>query len=137
ALHLDPASAPQQRRRSGRTGPEPVNRGDVHLPITRGSPTTATMRWPIALRRVRPKAMTSPLERMRTSPYRLVYTGEEAANLLALSRSNMYERVRVGDVDSIRLGRRLFITEPTVTDLIGIHPPTPAELAQQRKSRRA
>ena len=64
---------------------------------------------------------------MNRSPFRLLYTVEEVADLLGMSRSSMYERIRVGDVASVRLGRRLFVTAETVTAITGVQPPSPAE----------
>jgi excisionase family DNA binding protein len=69
---------------------------------------------------------------MRTSRDRLVYTVEEAAGMLGVARSTMYELVRVGDVPSIRMGRRVFITAPTIAALTGVTPPAPAELVARR-----
>ncbi len=86
------------------------------------------------LRGVRLNSIVGPSVRMRTSTCRLVYTVEEVADLLGFARSTMYERVRAGDIASVRLGRRLFITAPTVTALIGVQPPMPAELTQQRRA---
>jgi excisionase family DNA binding protein len=69
---------------------------------------------------------------MRTSRDRLVYTVEEAAGLLGVARSTMYELVRVGEVPSIRIGRRVFVTAPAIAALTGVTPPSPAELAARR-----
>ena len=40
---------------------------------------------------------------------KLVYTVEEAGNLLGLGRSGAYEAVRRGDIPTIRIGRRILI----------------------------
>jgi excisionase family DNA binding protein len=69
---------------------------------------------------------------MQTSRDRLVYTVEEAAGLLGVARSTMYELVRVGEVPSIRVGRRVFITAPAIAALTGVTPPSPAELVARR-----
>jgi excisionase family DNA binding protein len=69
---------------------------------------------------------------MRTSRDRLVYTVDEASGLLGVARSTMYELVRVGDVPSIRIGRRVFITAPAIAALTGVTPPSPAELVARR-----
>jgi excisionase family DNA binding protein len=74
---------------------------------------------------------------MRTSRDRLVYTVEEAAGLLGVARSTMYELVRGGDVPSIRIGRRVFITAPAITALTGVTPPSPAELMARRAAEAA
>jgi excisionase family DNA binding protein len=69
---------------------------------------------------------------MGTSRDRLVYTVEEAAGLLGVARSTMYELLRVGEVPSIRMGRRVFITAPAIAALTGVAPPSPAELVARR-----
>jgi excisionase family DNA binding protein len=69
---------------------------------------------------------------MGTSRDRLVYTVEEAAGLLGVARSTMYELVRVGEVPSVRVGRRVFVTAPTIAAFTGVTPPSPAELVARR-----
>jgi excisionase family DNA binding protein len=59
---------------------------------------------------------------------RLTCTVEESAALLGLARSTMYELVRSGDVTSIRLGRRILVTRPTLEALLGFEPPSPSEM---------
>ena len=39
----------------------------------------------------------------------LTYSVEEVAALLGIARNNAYERVRAGDIPSIRMGRRYLI----------------------------
>ena len=39
----------------------------------------------------------------------LTYSVEEVAEMLGIARNNAYERVRRGDIPSIRMGRRLLI----------------------------
>ena len=39
----------------------------------------------------------------------LTYTVDEVAVLLGIGRNNAYERVRSGDIPSIRMGRRYLI----------------------------
>jgi excisionase family DNA binding protein len=46
---------------------------------------------------------------MLTQPTTLVYTIREAASLLTLGRSSMYNAVRNGSIPSVKLGRRLLI----------------------------
>ena len=46
---------------------------------------------------------------MLTQPTTLVYTIQEAAILLNLGRSSMYQAVRNGSIPSVKLGRRLLI----------------------------
>ncbi len=57
-----------------------------------------------------------------------LYTVTEAARLVGVGRSTMYELVQRGEVASLRLGRKLLITRPTLEGLLGFTPPTPAEL---------
>jgi len=56
----------------------------------------------------------------------------EAAELLGVGRSTMYELVHRGEVASIRLGRKVLITRSTLEALLGFTPPTPAELAERQ-----
>jgi excisionase family DNA binding protein len=74
---------------------------------------------------------------MRTSRDRLVYTVDEASGLLGVARSTMYELVRVGEVPSIRIGRRVFVTAPAISAITGVTPPTPAELVARRAAEAA
>jgi excisionase family DNA binding protein len=39
----------------------------------------------------------------------LTYSVEDVAKLLGIARNNAYERVRAGDIPSIRMGRRYLI----------------------------
>lgn len=39
----------------------------------------------------------------------LTYSVEEVAKLLGIARNNAYERVRAGDIPSIRMGKRLLV----------------------------
>ena len=61
-----------------------------------------------------------------------LYTVIEAARLLGVGRSTMYDLVRRGEVSSLRLGRKVLITRPTLEALLGYEPPTPSELAAER-----
>jgi excisionase family DNA binding protein len=82
-----------------------------------------------ATRRVRGKDET-----MDRNVVRGLYTVLEAAQLTGVGRSTMYELVRRGDVPSVRLGRKVLITRPTLEALLGCPPPTPAELATHRRN---
>lgn len=66
--------------------------------------------------------------------FRLTYTVEEAAALVGVARSTMYELVRSGEVGSVRVGRRVFVTAPTIEALTGVTPPSPADLAVRRST---
>ncbi len=39
----------------------------------------------------------------------LTYSVEDVARLLGIARNNAYERVRCGDIPSIRMGRRYLV----------------------------
>jgi excisionase family DNA binding protein len=59
---------------------------------------------------------------------RLTYTVEEAGALIGVSRSTMYELVRSGEVASVRVGARRFVTAPTIEAITGVTPPPPSAL---------
>ncbi|MEZ5280564.1 MAG: helix-turn-helix domain-containing protein [Acidimicrobiales bacterium] len=63
---------------------------------------------------------------------RLVYSVSEAAELLGIGRSTAYELVARGELPSVAIGRRRVITRPTLTELLGVEPPLPAELDAAR-----
>ena len=65
---------------------------------------------------------------------RLVYTVTEAAEPLGIGRSTAYELVARGDLVTVRLGRRVVVTRPTLTALLGFEPPLPGELDALRAS---
>lgn len=71
---------------------------------------------------------------MNGSNVRGLYTVIEAARLLGVGRSTMYELVQRGEVSSLRLGRKVLITRTTLEELLGFTPPTPAELAAERRA---
>ena len=56
---------------------------------------------------------------------RMMYTVDEAAELLGVSRSTAYELIRRGELDAVRLGGRRLIGPPTLERLIGERPPPP------------
>lgn len=49
---------------------------------------------------------------------RLTLTVDEAADLLGISRSLAYELVRVGELPSLRLGRRILIPRRVIYELV-------------------
>ncbi|MFZ0173013.1 MAG: helix-turn-helix domain-containing protein [Acidimicrobiales bacterium] len=49
---------------------------------------------------------------------RLVYTVEEAAKLLGISRTFAYEAVQRGDIPSMRIGRRILVPKAALTRLL-------------------
>ncbi len=69
---------------------------------------------------------------MASGELRLVYTVAEAAELLGIGRSTAYEYVASGDLATSRIGSRLVVTRPTLTELLGVEPPLPAELDAAR-----
>ena len=63
---------------------------------------------------------------------RLVYTVTEAAELLGIGRSTAYELVARDELATVRLGSRVFVTRPTLTEILGFEPPLPGELDAAR-----
>ncbi|MDA8366480.1 MAG: helix-turn-helix domain-containing protein [Actinomycetota bacterium] len=53
------------------------------------------------------------------TPQRLVFTVDEAAYLLSISRGLAYELVARGELPSIRLGRRIVIPRVVLEELTG------------------
>ena len=51
-------------------------------------------------------------------PERLVYTVAEAGKLLGLSRNLTYESIRMGQIPSIRVGRRILIPRAALIRLL-------------------
>ena len=49
---------------------------------------------------------------------RLVWTVEEAAGMLGISRAHAYELVARGELPHVRLGRRVVIPKHAITSLI-------------------
>ncbi len=69
---------------------------------------------------------------MAAGDLRLVYA--EAAELLGVGRSTAYELVAQGELATVRLGRRVVVTSPTLTALLGVEPPLPRELDAARQA---
>jgi excisionase family DNA binding protein len=67
---------------------------------------------------------------MNGNSVRGLYTVVEAAQLVGVGRSTMYELVSRGEVASIRVGRKVLIRRSTLEALLGFTPATPAELAE-------
>ena len=55
---------------------------------------------------------------MVMQPAKLVYTPREAACLLGLSRSSLYEAIRVGVIPALRVGRRLLVPKAALERLL-------------------
>jgi excisionase family DNA binding protein len=51
---------------------------------------------------------------------RLIYTIDEVAALLRISRSTAYECAQTGELPVLRLGRRVLVTRRTLEQLLGI-----------------
>ena len=51
-------------------------------------------------------------------PQRLTMTVEEASEALGISRSLAYELVRLGEIPSLRLGRRIVVPVRALEDLV-------------------
>ncbi len=71
---------------------------------------------------------------MASGDLRLVYTVVEAAELLGIGRSTAYELVARGELATVRLGRRVAVTRPTLAALLGFEPPLPGELDAARRA---
>ena len=71
---------------------------------------------------------------MARGELRLVYSVTEAAELLGISRSTAYELVTRGELPTVRLGRRLIVTRPALTALLGVEPPLPCDLDHHRRA---
>jgi excisionase family DNA binding protein len=71
---------------------------------------------------------------MARGELRLVYSVTEAAELLGISRSTAYELVARGELPTVRLGRRLIVTRPALTALLGVEPPLPHDLDHTRRA---
>jgi excisionase family DNA binding protein len=54
----------------------------------------------------------------------LVYTVEEAAELLGIGRSSCFEAVKRGEIPSVRLGRRILIPKARLHELLTGRGPT-------------
>ncbi|MGP8182083.1 MAG: helix-turn-helix domain-containing protein [Acidimicrobiales bacterium] len=57
---------------------------------------------------------------------RLVYTVEEAASLLGISRSFAYEAVQHGDIPSMRIGKRILVPKAALERLLEVAPERPS-----------
>ena len=66
---------------------------------------------------------------MNVDGRRLVYTVAEAAAMLGVGRSTVYDLIGRGELDALRLGRRVFVTRIVLAELLGFEPPLPGEFA--------
>jgi excisionase family DNA binding protein len=60
------------------------------------------------------------MRKLAASEKPLVYTVDEAAHLLRMSRQTVYEAARRGEVPSIRIGRRVLVPRVALEKLIGL-----------------
>ena len=60
---------------------------------------------------------------------RVTYTVEEAATLLGISRGSAYNLIRTGELNALRMGRRLVVPRIVLEELLGCVPPPPVEAA--------
>ena len=58
---------------------------------------------------------------MDTEHERLVFSVQEVAKLLGLSRASTYEAVRIGSIPSISIGRRILIPKVALQELLDRH----------------
>lgn len=65
---------------------------------------------------------------MARGELRLLYSVAEADELLGIGRSTAYDLIARGSLPTVRLGRRVIVTRPTLTALFGVEPPLPHEL---------
>jgi excisionase family DNA binding protein len=56
---------------------------------------------------------------------RMTYTIVEAARLLGVGKTTLYEAVRLGEVPAIRVRGRMLIARPVLAELLGFDPPLP------------
>jgi excisionase family DNA binding protein len=56
---------------------------------------------------------------------RMTYTVVEAARLLGVGKTTLYEAVRLGEVPAIRVRGRMLIARPVLAELLGFEPPLP------------
>src|SRR5205823_6971883 len=56
---------------------------------------------------------------------RMTYTIVEAARLLGVGKTTLYEAVRLGEVPAVRIRGRMLIARPVLAELLGFDPPLP------------
>jgi len=79
--------------------------------------------------RVPPQA-SSPETSSRSE--RLAYSVDEAAQLTGLSRDLLYDEMRRGNLEYLKVGRRRLITRQHLEQFLGITPSTPSAPAPLR-----
>lgn len=68
-----------------------------------------------------------PTAQARPTGYPPTITVEQAAELLGVSRSSGYRAAAVGEIPTIRIGRRLLVPTGKLFDLLGFVAPSPVE----------
>ena len=58
------------------------------------------------------------MQTTKQEPHRRTYTVDEAAVILGVGRSTMYEAIRRGEVPCVRLGRRIVIPSVALARLL-------------------
>jgi excisionase family DNA binding protein len=66
---------------------------------------------------------------------RLAYSVDEAARLTGLSRDLLYDQMRFGNLDFIKIGRRRLITRQHLERFLGIAPRTGLTQGADRRAR--
>jgi excisionase family DNA binding protein len=67
-------------------------------------------------------------DRQELQMERMTYTIVEAARLLGVGKTTLYEAVRLGEVPAIRVRGRMLIARPVLAELLGFEPPLPDAL---------
>ena len=101
-MDTDPSSTRQTTERTATIHPLAIRRSDDGLTSTESNDGDTDSRAPAT-----------------TTPQRLVFTVDEAAFLLSISRGLAYELVARGELPSIRLGRRIVIPRVVLEELTG------------------
>ena len=55
---------------------------------------------------------------------RMTYTIVEAAQLLGVGKTTLYEAVRLGEIRAVKIRGRMVIARPVLTELLGCEPPS-------------
>lgn len=63
----------------------------------------------------------TPIDAERDGGRPVTLTVEQAAVLLAISRSSAYRAVNRGDIPAIRIGRRILVPTAKLCELLGLH----------------
>ncbi len=61
-----------------------------------------------------------------------MYTANEAADLIGIGRSTIYDLIAQGEIRAERIGRRVFFTAATLEAVLGERPPPPSHLGGKK-----